>query len=301
MKTCSTCHRQYQDDTLRFCLEDGTTLVDQLDPTSAHSADATLHLPSSFEQQPPTVRITEPAAVPRSTMVSPVTPVAPVMSGTTNAGERRKGGALLWLLGALIISVAAVAVAFIVTRNRGQNTDAANQIATASPAPTTNEPAVAPAPATSKTETGTGTSAPTQSRSATPSPGSKPATEQEILAKQREGSGIAKNAADTEPPPPEKAAPRGPVSGGVLNGKAVNLVTPTYPAVARAAHASGSVTVAVLIDENGNVTSAQAVSGNPLLRSTAVNAARASKFRPTTLSGQPVKVSGTIVYNFVAQ
>jgi len=90
-------------------------------------------------------------------------------------------------------------------------------------------------------------------------------------------------------------------SGGVLNGKAVHLVTPPYPAIARSAHASGAVQVQVLIDENGNVISANAVSGHPLLRAAAVAAAHASKFTPTKLSGQPVKVNGVIIYNFVAQ
>ena len=92
-----------------------------------------------------------------------------------------------------------------------------------------------------------------------------------------------------------------PVSGGVLNGKAVRLVTPPYPAIARSAHAAGAVQVQVLIDENGNVVSAHAVSGHPLLQAAAVAAARASKFTPTKLSGQPVKVNGVIIYNFVAQ
>jgi TonB family protein len=223
------------------------------------------------------------------------------MSGTTYTVERRRSGALLWLLGALIIGVAAVAVAFIVTRNRGQETTAANQTATASPAPTTNEPAVAPAPATSNLETATATPAQTQSRSATPSPASKTSAEQETKERETKDIGKAKQASDTEPPPPEKAAPRGPVSGGVLNGKAVNLVKPAYPAIAKAAHASGQVTVQVTIDENGNVISAHAVSGHPLLQAAAVNAARGSKFTPTTLSGQTVKVTGVIVYNFVAQ
>jgi protein TonB len=107
-----------------------------------------------------------------------------------------------------------------------------------------------------------------------------------------------------EPPPPAptpKPTPRAPISGGVLNGKAVRLVTPQYPAIARSAHASGSVQVQVLIDENGNVVSAHAVSGHPLLQAAAVSAARASKFTPTKLSGQPVKVNGVIIYNFVAQ
>jgi outer membrane biosynthesis protein TonB len=49
------------------------------------------------------------------------------------------------------------------------------------------------------------------------------------------------------------------------------------------------------------VISAHAVSGHPLLQAAAVGAARASKFTPTKLSGQPVKVSGVIIYNFVAQ
>jgi len=106
-----------------------------------------------------------------------------------------------------------------------------------------------------------------------------------------------------EPPPPEaKPTPRAaPISGGVLNGKAISLPKPAYPPIARAAHASGTVVVQVLIDENGNVVSAHAVSGHPLLQGAAVGAARSAKFSPTKLSGQPVKVTGVIQYNFVAQ
>jgi protein TonB len=110
------------------------------------------------------------------------------------------------------------------------------------------------------------------------------------------------NIAD-EPPPPEAkpTPPRAPISGGVLNGKAINLPKPGYPPIARAAHASGTVVVQVLIDENGNVVSAKAVSGHPLLQAVAVGAARQARFSPTKLSGQPVKVTGVIQYNFVAQ
>ena len=108
--------------------------------------------------------------------------------------------------------------------------------------------------------------------------------------------------ADEPPPPPEaKPTPRAPISGGVLNGKAISLPKPGYPPIARAAHASGTVVVQVLIDENGNVVSASAVSGHPLLINAAVSAARSAKFSPTKLSGQPVKVTGVIQYNFVAQ
>src|SRR5215216_7421980 len=106
-----------------------------------------------------------------------------------------------------------------------------------------------------------------------------------------------------EPPPPEAkpTPPRAPISGGVLNGKAISLPKPAYPPIARAAHASGTVVVQVLIDENGSVVSAHAVSGHPLLQAVAVGAARQARFSPTKLSGQPVKVTGVIQYNFVAQ
>jgi periplasmic protein TonB len=106
-----------------------------------------------------------------------------------------------------------------------------------------------------------------------------------------------------EPPPPEPKAtpPRAPISGGVLNGKALSLPKPPYPQIAKAAHASGTVVVQVLIDENGNVVSARAISGHPLLQGVAVAAARSARFSPTKLSGQPVKVTGVIQYNFVAQ
>ena len=116
---------------------------------------------------------------------------------------------------------------------------------------------------------------------------------------------------DDEPPPTPKPATPKPtqtpppvpktVSGGVVNGKAVNLVKPPYPPAAKAVRASGTVSVQVTIDENGNVISAAAVSGHALLRAAAESAARSSKFSPTMLSGQKVKVTGTIVYNFAPQ
>jgi protein TonB len=113
------------------------------------------------------------------------------------------------------------------------------------------------------------------------------------------GGGGGGGGDDDDEPPPPKPKPTKPISGGVLNGKAVNLVKPPYPAAARAVRASGAVNVQVIIDESGRVTSATATSGHPLLRAAAVQAAQQSKFSPTMLSGQPVKVSGVIVYNFM--
>ncbi len=70
------------------------------------------------------------------------------------------------------------------------------------------------------------------------------------------------------------------------------------PPIAKAAHASGNVTVEVTIDEDGNVIAARAVSGHPLLQAASVAAARNAKFTPTKLSGQAVKVQGVLVYTF---
>jgi len=89
--------------------------------------------------------------------------------------------------------------------------------------------------------------------------------------------------------------------GNVEKGHAVHLATPAYSPLARAAHIRGSVDVQVIIDEDGKVIAAAAVSGHPLLQSAAVKAARESLFTTTKFEGAPVKVTGVIRYNFIAQ
>ena len=118
------------------------------------------------------------------------------------------------------------------------------------------------------------------------------------------GTGTATTGGEEEgaPPPKVVATPKPvpkTVSGGVLNGKATSLPKPGYPPAAKAVKAGGAVSVQVLISESGSVISASAVSGHPLLRAAAESAARGARFSPTLLSGQPVKVSGVITYNFV--
>jgi TonB family protein len=92
------------------------------------------------------------------------------------------------------------------------------------------------------------------------------------------------------------------VEGGVLNGQAISLPKPAYPDDARSARAQGTVVIKVTVDEQGNVMDAWDMCGaNPLLAKPALEAARAARFTPTTLSGRPVKVSGVITYNFVVR
>lgn len=90
------------------------------------------------------------------------------------------------------------------------------------------------------------------------------------------------------------------ISLGVVNGKAINLVKPNFPLAAKAVNARGSVNVSILIDEEGKVIEAKAVSGHPLLRANSVLAALESKFEPITISSNPVRVRGIVVYKYIS-
>ena len=117
-------------------------------------------------------------------------------------------------------------------------------------------------------------------------------------ARTSSGAGVPVVNLDSEPPPPPPRPNLRPVSGGVLNGAAVSLPPPTYPEAARRLRVGGLVSVDVVVDERGKVISAVATSGPAVLRDVAVQAALRARFSPTTLSGQPVKVSGMINYKF---
>ena len=105
-------------------------------------------------------------------------------------------------------------------------------------------------------------------------------------------------AIDEPPPSPGPKPILKPVSGGVLNGTAVNLPPPVYPEAAKRMRTQGVVTVEVILDESGKVVSANATAGPTILRDAAMQAALKARFSPTKLSGQPVKVAGVINYKF---
>ena len=101
------------------------------------------------------------------------------------------------------------------------------------------------------------------------------------------------------PPPPEPPKPPRVISKGVVNGAAISLPRPVYPEMAKRIRLQGTVSIQVLIDEEGRVVSAKAISGSPFLTIEAQKAAMQARFSPTRLGDQPVKVSGVITYNFV--
>ena len=106
---------------------------------------------------------------------------------------------------------------------------------------------------------------------------------------------------DDTPPPTVVKPQTQRLAPQVLVSKAISLPQPPYPPLARQIHLQGSVPVQILVDENGRVVSAHAVSGHPFLTRAAEEAALRARFTATTLNGQPVKVQGVITYNFVLQ
>jgi TonB family protein len=82
------------------------------------------------------------------------------------------------------------------------------------------------------------------------------------------------------------------------NGKAVDLPMPVYPKEAKISKAFGKVEVKVLIDEKGDVISADASSGNALLFNSAIEAAKKAKYIPSMCDDKPQKTNGLIVYDF---
>ena len=95
----------------------------------------------------------------------------------------------------------------------------------------------------------------------------------------------------TAPAPPRKASV-------TVAGEAIRRVQPDYPPSARSARQSGAVSVEIVINENGDVISARAISGSDLLRNAAARAAKAWKFKPSMRDGKPVKSTSSITFNF---
>jgi Gram-negative bacterial TonB protein C-terminal len=118
---------------------------------------------------------------------------------------------------------------------------------------------------------------------------SKPQPNESAATKQADPTHTA---AGTEP------GKRRPISGGVLNGKAISLPKPDYPVDAKAAGIEGVVVVQVTVDEQGIVVEARPVSGPVPLQQPSASAALLARFSPTLLMGEPVKVTGVIVYTF---
>ncbi len=89
-------------------------------------------------------------------------------------------------------------------------------------------------------------------------------------------------------------------SGGALQREALRQVIPLYPPLAKAARVIGLVVIEMVINENGEVISTRAISGHQFLKEASLAAARGWKFRPVKTQGEPVRIIGTITFNFTS-
>jgi TonB family protein len=100
---------------------------------------------------------------------------------------------------------------------------------------------------------------------------------------------------------PEKTAPpqlQAPPAIGVTEGKLLRKVLPQYPQMARSANISGDVVLSAKIGTDGVLHSIKVVSGNPLLREAAIDAARQWRYLPYKLGGKPVETDTRITITF---
>ena len=89
-----------------------------------------------------------------------------------------------------------------------------------------------------------------------------------------------------------------PTTDVITKAVPVHRVVPKVPSLARSTRTMGIVKVTVLVDEEGNVTSAKAFDGPPMLRQTAEDAARDWKFKPATRKGIPTQSTEIIYFTF---
>ena len=108
------------------------------------------------------------------------------------------------------------------------------------------------------------------------------------------GIGIASN---------QPAAPAVPVAvgGDVKQAKLISSVAPEYPALAKAQHVSGGVTIDALIDATGHVTKMKVVSGPTLLHQAAMDSLKQWKYQPAMLDGKPVPMHLSVTIQFRLQ
>ncbi len=320
MKYCPTCETRYDEEILRFCMKDGTPLLDEEEPKfvamPSESIDEVIdddpddvtvvrrNVPVPMEPHEDRPRIVVPTYEEAREQQSR----ARVPHYNPPAKSNTAKVVILTILGTIVVLSIAGAGIWLLQRGDSANSNVNTNVNAnaninantnlgidtnfnfnlnanfnANTTVNTNVNANVKTPTPTPRPSPSPTPSPTpDDPDATPTPSRTPIpTPQPTII--RPGSPT---------PRPVSTPPRN-LNGGVLNGMAVNLPRPIYPPMAKQIGASGQVRVQVSVDGNGNVVSARAISGHPLLRSAAENAARQSKMRIDAAN-----TTGQIVYNF---
>ena len=295
MRVCPQCHSRFEDD-MNFCLNDGSPLTpsSQRDVPTENYPGLAVHKPDA-QPQPTTEYNPSPSQYIEARTIAEHAPtVDKSLSGPA------KSNSYVWIIVAIgllgLVAVGAgLAGALYFLRSRNTEVAVANNNTTRT-SDANSENAISNLSTVNTDTSRNNNSTFPANITSVPSPNSNTAANRKVPPTPKPTTQTGEVA--TPVATPERSTPKT-VAGGVLNGKAISLPKPAYPPAARAVRASGVVQVQVLIDETGRVISASAASGHPLLQAAAVAAARGARFSPTLLSGQPVKVSGIITYNFV--
>lgn len=334
MRFCPVCQTRYDEDIIKFCTKDGTPLVEDNPTFTAMPSQASIgdldeetvirrNSPNNSESFSEPEKTSQRVVIPTIEEKKPV--VRPLENPQHQQQKPRKSNTGLivavTILGTLVVLGGAGVVWWLLSgddnanKNVNSNVNIANHsnlndngsTANFNNNVNTNNNANANTNSNANLNTNTKTPAPTKTPTPTPSP--TPNTNSNVNANTN-GNSVNPNVntnsnrpVNAAPSPTPRVSPSPAnnqnVNVGIINSRATSLPKPAYPPIARQQNVSGQVSVSVVVDENGNVLSAKAVAGHPLLRSAAESAARQSRFNPVKIGNQNVRASGTIVYSFI--
>ena len=332
MKYCPKCNTRYDEEIIRFCTKDGTPLVPEEEPNFV--ALPSENLPGAEEDEPGEVTVVrsnvptplppldddlnfqEPSSPPPQRIVVSTDDeinFPPRHQRQSYQAPPKKANTLLVVLltviGTVIVLGGGLGIVYLLQRGSASHSNAnvnsnlpnANVELNTNLGidsnfnfnTNTNVNANVNVNANLKTPTPTPKPSPSPSPSPTPEEETSPTPSVDVRPATSPTPGFSPTTRPGTPTPSNRV-----VNGGVLNGRAISLTTPSYPSAAKVMHASGQVMVEISVDEAGRVTSAHAISGHPLLRSSAESAARQSRINPVRIDNENVKTTGVLIYNF---
>lgn len=280
MKRCPSCNRTFSDETISFCLADGSLLSASYE-RSKENPPATEILPVSNSAVPPTERAHGPADTITSFRLH-----QPDEKDDSPSGSQFRSRSFFYALGALLgVAIIAGVILFILNTLNAQPPKSADKpqetVTNNSPSPIDSQVA-----------------------SVTPSleVRNSPAINQEPRTVGLGGGGGGGNPASSPRLTPSSEMDyTGIFSGGEVSSKArvLEKPEPIYTEGARRNQVTGTVVLRAVFASNGQVTNIHVVSGLPDgLTERAIEAAKKIRFTPATKDGHPVSMWMELQYNF---